>query len=224
MDRNFEYLVKKAGRPAKAEPFLPEEATRLRGKLPDGLLAMWTECGIGSWGHGRFQFCRPDRYGGVVTELLREDPEFSPEWTHVVGFSAFGTLLLWHEQWQVMQVDLVYLRARASKYRDGWTPSAPDVAIVSALTTAARRDAFELYEDAPGTPPMFERCAERYGELELGECYGLFPALALGGAAHIANIRRVSALEHFAILAGLGRTTLMRYEGTRAIAVRELGP
>jgi hypothetical protein len=62
--------------------------------------------------------------------------------------------------------------------------------------------------------PLYRGCQEKYGRLEPGECYGFFPALAISGifGPHrtIENIRRVKAMEHFAILAQLDAFQLAR--------------
>ncbi|MFP3393651.1 DUF1851 domain-containing protein, partial [Brevibacillus sp. SIMBA_076] len=48
---------------------------------------------------------------------------------------------------------------------------------------------------------LFSRANAKLGTLEIGECYGFFPALALGGACGLEYLKRVVAPEHFAIIA-----------------------
>ena len=57
---------------------------------------------------------------------------------------------------------------------------------------------------------FFAAAAAKHGKLEPGEAYGFFPALQLGGAYRIENLRRVRAAEHFAILAQLEPFKLTR--------------
>ena len=59
--------------------------------------------------------------------------------------------------------------------------------------------------------------------LELGECYGFFPALAMGGAPKLENLKRVKALVHFAFLAQLQPFTLMDYLARPIKAIRQIG-
>lgn len=49
--------------------------------------------------------------------------------------------------------------------------------------------------------PLFKRAISKLGRLEIGECYGFFPALALGGSPELENLKRVRAPEHFTIIA-----------------------
>jgi hypothetical protein len=75
--------------------------------------------------------------------------------------------------------------------------------------------------------PMFDRCVAAHGPLERGECYGYFPAVATVGLdspmRRLENIRRVKALEHFAILAQLGTFHLMKLERGAYVSVRPIG-
>jgi hypothetical protein len=48
---------------------------------------------------------------------------------------------------------------------------------------------------------LFKRAVKKLGPLEIGECYGFFPALALGGSPELEHLKRVSAPEYFAIVA-----------------------
>lgn len=57
----------------------------------------------------------------------------------------------------------------------------------------------------------------------LGECYGFFPALEIGGVSLVENTRKVKALEHFTFLAQLGPVRLFDYSSGRQQFVRELG-
>jgi hypothetical protein len=70
---------------------------------------------------------------------------------------------------------------------------------------------------------MFEKCLKIYGELELGQCYGLVPALAFGGAALVENVEKMSALEHFGFLCQLGQVDLCTYSKGNRSFLRNLG-
>ena len=90
----FTELVGKYGPAANAVPIAPGELDALAGRLPPELLAFWREYGLGTWLDGKFQFCRPADYAELVEQIFADDPDLLPSATHMVGFSAFGQLLL----------------------------------------------------------------------------------------------------------------------------------
>jgi len=224
MNAHFTYLVELYGKPAQAEPFSKDEARQLQGKLPESILEFWSEFGIGSWMKTKLQFCHPHKYYGIVDTIFAGDGEFAPEKTHLYAFGAFGELLLWNEEMDTISVNLPYLTARAAASSPGWSKSNGANAILGNLIGLEDRTKLSLFENTAAAPPMFDSCVKRYGTLARGECYGLFPALALGGESRTANIKRVSALEHFALLAQLGPVSLgiPRPDGSRTV-IRTLG-
>jgi hypothetical protein len=82
------------------------------------------------------------------------------------------------------------------------------------------------YLDVSGEP-MYDRCCELYGAPDSGECFGFFPALAIGGisgpARRVENIKRVKALEHYALLAQLDTFYLTKLGPQGFEAVRPIG-
>ncbi len=224
MNDYFSHLIEQYGPPTDAEPFGADDARLLRGRLPEALLAFWVECGIGSWLNAKLQFWHPDKYASIVKMILDGDPEYPPEKTHLYAYGAFGELQLWNEDRNTMSVNLPYLRARAAATRPNWSKGNEDAAIVSTLFSLDDKTSLTLFENTPSTPPMFDKCVKKYGKLERGECYGLFPALALGGSTKVANVKRVPALEHFALLAQLGpvRLTIPQASGD-VVTIRTLG-
>ena len=84
---------------------------------------------------------------------------------------------------------------------------------------------YEFFEHTENSKPLFTRALRKCGALEFGECYGFFPALGLGGLGVLSELRRVRALEHFAIIAQLEPIEL-RYNdlvNKRVVRLRELG-
>lgn len=74
---------------------------------------------------------------------------------------------------------------------------------------------------------MLRRCIAAHGRLALGECYGFFPALDLAGLEspfrRVENIRKVRALEHFAILAQMQPFFLRKMGPEGNVRVRQIG-
>nr|WP_242005187.1 GAD-like domain-containing protein [Acetobacter thailandicus] len=86
-----------------------------KDKLPDDLILFWREHGIGTWLSGKFQFCIPSDYSEIVNILFSGDPEIIPEKTHIIGYSAFGHLVIWNEYFQTCEINLPYLTMRIPK-------------------------------------------------------------------------------------------------------------
>lgn len=155
---------------------------------------------------------------------FRKDRQFDPNACHVVGYIAFGVLHCWHDAFYDFTVELplgaVYCRALTVSNRS--VSASPDHMASGMLPD--REDADFL--DALGES-MFERCVERHGPLQDAQCYGFVPALAISGAFgpmhHIEQIKRMTALEHFSILAQLDQFHLMAVTPTDIVSVRRIG-
>ncbi len=223
MNEDFAYLVETLGPPAGAPPVAATALRQWDGRLPSGLLELWAEYGRGSWAKGKFQLCDPDDFADLVATLLQGDPEFAPAETHLVGYGAFGDLVLWHETREDLQISLPYLRGTASCVAADWQRSDANVALSAPLMEIGEPGAFTLFEGEKTATPMFARCAKQHGALAPGECYGLFPALALGGICSTDGVKRVKAREHFALLAQLGPVRLVEYQPDTIRFIRELG-
>jgi len=223
LNEDFVFLVEEFGKPAKAQRLPAGLAARFHGKLPRGLIDLWQEYGLGLWLKGKFQFCLPDSYAPIVAAVLRDDPVFKPHRTHAYGYTAFGELYLWNEDYQNLDINLPRLWGAAMMTQDDWTPGDPDIEIAAHLTGLDRKGAADWHEDSETASPMFEHVRKTRGELALGECYGFVPALLLGGDAKVECVQRLQALEHFAILAQLGPVSLFDYTDMQQRFVRSLG-
>ena len=221
----FTALIGKHGPPAKAMPMAPAELDALAEQLPSELLAFWREYGLGTWLDGKFQFCRPGDYAELVEQVFEDDPDFLPSATHMVGFSAFGQLLLWNEQHKRVVVDLPRLVARVDSF-DVRKPGAPiHFSLATPLSLVGHEGSFDVFEQDEAARPLFARALARLGPLDLGQCYGFVPMLAFGGSAKLDRIERLDAEVHFSLLAGAGRCRVMAVQtpGGHPAPLRELG-
>jgi hypothetical protein len=217
----FRYLVGKYGRPKKSRPVQPDDFADYAAKLPPTLIDFLTECGIGMWLDGKFQFCHPADYRAVVRLVLKDDAQFKPDRTHLFGYTAFGEIWLWNEDCQELLIKLPVLWAAAPVTGAGWSPSDPDQVMFARLSGLAQNPSADWRDEAGAF--LFDRARRTVGDLELGECYGFVPALELGGEAQLGSIRRVKALEHFSLLAQAGPVQLFDYGGGQQRPVRLLG-
>ena len=225
MDSLLAELVGEYGPPAKALPMPAAELDALESRLPAELLAFWREYGLGIWLDGKFQFCRPADYAELVEQIFEGDPDLLPSATHLIGFSAFGELLLWNEQHERVLVDLPRLAARVRAF-DVRKPNDPaHFLLTTPLSLLGREGSFDVFEHDDAAEPLFARTLARLGPLALGQCYGFVPMLALGGSAKLDRIERLDAAVHFSLLAGAGRCRVMAVQtpGGHPTPLRYLG-
>jgi hypothetical protein len=220
ISENYQYLIKKFGPITKNIPIDDVSKEEIRKKFPPEFTQFISEFGIGMWLDGRFQFCNPLEFQSIMNIILQGDPDFQPEHTSMFGYSAFGKIMAWNRTQGFLGVSLP--RLWASARRPG---KIPDVTILSSLMGIGDFNYGDWREDdTDGKTFLFERVRKAHGPLQLGEVYGFFPALELGGRAHVKTARRVKALEHFAILAQLGPATLFDYPNGQQVPIRQLGP
>ena len=143
----------------------------------------------------------------------------------MVGFSAFGQLLLWNEQHKRVVVNLPRLTARVDAF-DVRKPGDPThFSLATPLSLVGNEGSFDVFEQDEVAEPLFARTLARLGPLDLGQCYGFVPMLALGGSAKLDRIERLDAETHFSLLADAGRCSVMAVQtpGGHPAPLRELG-
>ncbi len=224
LNPNFAFCVKKFGQPEGGEAVPADIIAAYARKTPSTLQDFWRECGVGVWLDGRFQLCRPDRYQSLLAMVLAGDPDFKPDDCTLIGFSAFGKLMIWHNVNYFLTVDLVNKVAHTQHTSPKHPILPPEKALGSDL---ARVDdpTYDFFEHTPEAKPLFARAAKKLGAVAFGECYGFVPAMGLGGLGVLAELKRVRALEHFAIIAQLEPIEL-RYNdliNKRVVKLRNLG-
>lgn len=189
---------------------VPERICRdYEGKLPDDLILLWRENGIGTWLSGKFQLCIPSNYAGVVDILFSGDSEIIPEKTHIVGFSAFGHLLIWSENLQTLVVDLTESIMRVYKWNFSRFKTT-SFRLSSVISMLKFDRTFDYSTENKQYKSLFSEALSEIGEVTLGQCYGFFPALALGGSASVKHIQIVDARVHFTLLAQMGPVRILR--------------
>lgn len=224
MHENFLYFLRTYQPVETTDAPDPNVLSRLSKIYPPSLLEFIGEYGFASFNAGLFQFCDPEDFCPALTSILKGDPELDPAICHVVGYTAFGTLICWSETHLDFEIELPLQSVYCSPLTiPGWAPTASADHIASGLVPD-REDA-EFFDFAG--EPMFARCVSDHGQLARGECYGFVPALALSGAfgplRQVENVRRLSAVEHFNILAQLGGFNLMKITLADVVPVRPIG-
>jgi hypothetical protein len=201
-------MIQKLGEPKHASRISSEDAAHYVDRVPQALIRFWLEHGRGAYFDGLYWLCDPEPFDPVLEFIFTGDAEFSPSDMTVVAYTAFGDLKVWHRRRRQMNVSLLQsevFNPPASAWHDRRTgqPFSEDFSVSNFASTG--RWAF-----GPEDHEFLAAAAARHGALEPGEVYGFFPALQLGGAYKVENLKRVRAAEHFQILAQLDRFKLTR--------------
>lgn len=198
ISENFEYLFKQHGAPEKISALSDEEMASLPTPFPAFIRDFYAEYGRCTLRGGLLQVCHPVDLRGVLALIFGADPDFNHNEFHAFAYSAFGAIHFWSETKGGGEVELQ-------------TGEVTCRGVTKSLKADARIEnhfyvPFSLSNDSLdildiNENPLFRRAVKKLGPLEIGECYGFFPALALGGSPELDYLKRVRAAEHFAIVA-----------------------
>ena len=169
-------------------------------RFPATIQQLWREDGLGSLYKGQAWLCDPVEFAPVVRVLFAGDPDLKPERTHIYAYTVFGIAIFWNEDFNSGEVDLVRGIAKCNGLTSGKQRENVYLDSLMALETF-KYDAHGADDQDENDKWMFARAKKALGPAAYGECYGYFPALALGGARLVETMRRVQAVEHFAMLA-----------------------
>ena len=193
----------------------------LRPLLPADLAALYEQYGLFTLREGRLQLCDPLEFAGILALIFKSDVQFIHQNCYVFAYTAFGVLYCWSDQLALIIVDLisghVTSRGALGKIKKG-AKIDNQIYVPFGLSDQA----LDLADE--DNKPLFSESVKQLGLLEIGECYGFVPTLALGGAQRLENLKRVRATEHFSIVAqtlefqlvdiqGYGEATVLRPVG-----------
>ena len=224
MHEDFQYILSENGPPEPGPLPTGEDIRFMNEHLPANYVEFVSTYSFGSYLDCGCFFVEPRAYRSLITMIFKGRKDFHHTNTFVLGYSAFGKLDIWSKEHYVIRVDLltneVSCPALAPSKLTGppipagvtRRPITPENMVAGIIPD--KKDDCELW-DLPDGEPMFARCQKLYGRLEHGECYGFVPALGLVGGYHsrqrnVDNIKRLSALEHFTLIASLHDFALVR--------------
>lgn len=203
-DENILYAIRNFTPVRRIGKISSSDLEEARSRVPNSILALVENEGLLGFHDDLFRMCDPRIMAEVLALVFKSDSEFRHGHCCCIGYTAFGDLYLWSNELLITRVSLAEGFVFCTKLTN---PDWPDPASIEsfAATIIPERE-FADFEDVNGEP-MYDRCKDFHGRLEMDECYGFFPALSISGIAgpgrSIENIKRVKALEHFAILAQL---------------------
>jgi hypothetical protein len=167
-------------------PFQPidSKAAAAYPTLPNDILRFWEELGIGSQMNGYLKVVNPDDFQSFLEEAYM--PQDGP--AIAIFATAFADLLIWERDC------IKQLNFRRGTVRVAGTNFA---VFANHRLTKWENIAFSL------DGGQFLEARERLGPCAYDECYGYFPALALGGSEKVENLQKVKLREHLMLLSGI---------------------
>lgn len=224
INEDFEYCIEKFGPPQSGEEVPETIRNNYRDSVPQSLLDFWEIYGTGLWLNGRFQLVRPDRYQGLIDMLLEGDPDFPPGQSVLIGYSAFGKLMIWNNKNYFLRMDLVDKQAFTRHVSLDHPVLDSDSSLPGTLGDVDG-GVYDFIESTDAAKPLFSRAMKKCGKLAYGECYGFVPAVGLGGRGVLEEVQKVRAAEHFAIIGQLEPIQLryMDTENKKIVVLREIG-
>ena len=216
----IDYLFRNVGAVKGLENSPLVDFASIKEKLPEALLEVFQKFGLAHLYGGRLLLCNPRDFEPVIHLLFDGDPDFNPQQIGVFAYSQFGILLCWDETNWIIEINLQDAIVTCKGFLHPDRKRAETSSIVTALTSFENIDLD--WEDDDGKT-LFTRAQKALGPLAYGECYGFFPALPLGGPSRLENLRRVKAVEHFAMRAQLQEFKLRDYLSRPIQDVRLIG-
>lgn len=222
MSKLYEGIIDKYGKPTSKVSFTTQEHRALQKYFPDQVADFCFDFGRSMLRGGLIQSCHPDDMRGVLALIFGADKDFSHNNCHAFAYSAFGVIFFWMEEYGYGNLSIYEGRLTQKNFVKG-QPAGPMATNAVSVPFWLSDEALD-FEDGAGKP-LFKRAVKKLGSVEVGECYGFVPALALGGIAEIACLKRLKAPEHFAIIAQTMEYNLIDVQGYgQSVVVRQIGP
>ena len=224
LSKDFQYILKKFGRPVGGEQVPVDVLAAYADRVPQTMLDFWKEYGTGLWLDGYFQLCRPDKYQELVHLILDGDPDFPPRESALIGFSAFGKLMIWNNRNYFLSVNL-YDKIAYTDHCDDDFPVLPKEMTIAIDLSRIDGKSYDYFERTKKAAPLFKRTLKKLGPLAYGECYGFIPARELGGLEVLDEVHKRPALPYFRMVSQLAPIELRfnDLENRKVRVLRDLG-
>ena len=198
---DFKDYLRDFDAPPTGFPVAQEDISSLEGRFHEDLIGYFRGFGRSTLRDGLLQTCLPYDMRSILALVFKADDDFNHNDYSCFAYTAFGKLYGWHMRYGVVSIDLVSGEVTArglKKFNDGEDISGQQHQYKGPFDETLE-DLNNVYDE--DGDKIFDRCVAKYGPVGIGECFGFFPAIALGGATNVENVRKVRALEHFTLLA-----------------------
>lgn len=144
---------------------------RFDDNLPRALIDVWENQGIGDLDKGRLRLCIPGALRTPVNTLFGQDPYFAGQ-VQAIAFGAFGDLILWHDTYQIVYVNMQLAFVEMPVFFQPITKTSDDDAIYHQFLKM-QAGALDAYDDT-GTP-MYDNAIAAHDELKELQIFGMNP-------------------------------------------------
>jgi hypothetical protein len=220
-DENFEYIFSEIGKPASVSTITDSELSEMSGSLPAAMTAFMKEFGRCQFLDGMLSVVHPGDLQSLMDLVFERDKDLGGKKTVPFAYSVFGTIYFWNAEHGLGDVNLVTGQVTCEEIVNP-NPDRAHLENTIYIPFMLEKESHDLFDDSD--KPLFKRAFKKLGKIGFLECYGFVPALAFGGEAILENLKRLSAPEHFAILAQATEFTLMRSDDSGGLSeVRKVG-
>ncbi len=206
-DEDFSLFIDSFGEATQRIPVPEFSLRKWENVLPPVLLEYWKDEGWAGYANGLLWTVNPDDFEHIKDAWLQGTPLESFDKFHVIARSAFGNLYLCGER-TGRSVSIICIHNEILALKNRLKPkelSAQNITIQSLFGGSEPGD-FDYADSSDKL--LFSRALKKYGPLAPDEMYGFEPALVLGGAPTLENLRRLKLDPHLLILRNFDTPTL----------------
>ena len=169
----------------KKEKEMPKEIIeKYKGQVPDEVIEIWKNYGLGSFLNGYLRVINPDDYKELVEETYFRGKESIPLFT-----TAFADVITGQKN---RYIGIIFYKEEDFDIID----SGMDFFFTDIYTEdSLRNDFFDLN--------LYEKAVKKYGELEYNQSFCFVPLLGLGGKKSIDNLDKGDTLTHIYLITEL---------------------
>ena len=169
----------------KKEKEMPKEIIeKYKGQVPDEVIEIWKNYGLGSFLNGYLRVINPDDYKELVEETYFRGKESIPLFT-----TAFADVITWQKN---IYIGIIFYKEEDFDIID----SGMDLFFTDIYTEdSLRNDFFDL--------KLYEKAVKKYEELEYNQSFCFVPLLGLGGKKSVDNLDKGDTLTHIYLITEL---------------------
>ena len=169
----------------KKKKDMPKEIIeKYKGQVPDEIIEIWKNYGLGSFLNGYLRVINPDDYKELVEETYFRRKESIPLFT-----TAFADVITWQKN---RYIGIIFYKEEDFDIID----SGMDFFFTDIYTEdSLRNDFFDL--------KLYEKAVKKYGELEYNQSFCFVPLLGLGVKKSIDNLDKGDTLTHIYLITEL---------------------
>lgn len=166
------------------------------GHVPDALIDVWANFGIGTLNGGRLRLCLPEEFEQVTRLLFNADSDFSDD-THAVAVSAFGDIFFWSARHWLCHFSITKMAFFTPLLFNPELKTDPNQLFIDWILSSDPMMS-ELI-DLDGKP-MYDLIKKELGPLPSGAFYGIMPEPGDLANFKVESIRIVPTLDYLKLV------------------------